>query len=1502
MLAKRDLEHNVLLRSSDLALKLNQYQTSGEVGFTAFGVADYVFNPTYVGPLDEFVHLVYVGKPASGITLWANGQLVGSSANYIMLPRDTISGGEHANMLLDEMVLYDRALSPSEIVSHWEASFADIARGDLIYAGDGDDVVYGSEGNDVIFGEGQDDDLIGGDGNDRIYGGTGVDGIAGDNGRFATSRNGMAEPLFGLSEASVTETVELVGYNTGAVESIAGRLTKAFQSDSFGEGSNDVLYGGLGDDFIHGGAGNDAISGAEAISSYYNADPQSAFELTSKPDPLEFDRLLEFDAAADGDGDAVWQNLGGVTGFDWTLDSGVQRVAVTDSNYDFSYAYQFNRNGASSGSPTDLDGDITARPVSFEFWIRPSDLTSQELIFDAGGSNYGTSLAIDHGMLFFTVTSDSADTTRQLVSRLTSTNEFVHIVGVIDPTGTVNGDNTIPDVFLYVDGSKVDEAEIPGYTRWAGQGTLGLAEQQNTIGGNTTGQLTGFQSFAGEIAAVTVFDGALSSDQVKTAFLSRAGGFADLDRVRPLAKIDDFLLNFDATDVDLGSEAVQLGTGDVQATILDGARGDIVIDLNQPIMLPAGTYTASDFSYEWNVNGPHGFGTVQPLLVTGSGTSYSPLAIGAEQSNDTTLTGFVTTDFGGLNRFVLAEPTTVYAAFAWDGQPNIAYASTSGPGIYQIWNGFSAVNLGGVLGGTNSGNLARTYDFSVSVQPAVIEDGKDRLFGDDGDDWIVGGTGDDRMFGGAGNDLLNADDNLQTNQGANDTLEDDRFAHADFAFGGSGQDILIANTAADRLIDWRSDFNAYVAPFQAIVPTVIQDYDAEIGQFVSDLGRTSGADLSLTEPAGELGLVTDSDGALWDQQSGHALLMPGNPILAPDANGGLEDDRAVPLDHAGSSIGDVSFTILSGNVINSPLYGSNIWLDLNSNGLLDPNEPQATTNIEGGYELRIPVGIDPSSALILVRGGIDVGTATTLMNTLASGGLDTKNVTPVTTLIRYLEQAGIGATAIELLIRDLIGHDEPIDLNDFDHFEEARLGNPTAAKILVAVTSLQNLSVKLHHFFSGIADRPVDQGVFVAALSQAIHGAMASQLVERKFDPVDEQDIKEVIREAGLRIEYFASQHGLVVEIDPSRVEPLINGLSQILAVGATRIRALVAQATSGHELVTFINQIKRVAQNEEAQDLYRVGHGELTIDEVIQRYVRQEAEALQQIRDTKLPPHMSHIPNVVMDVDDFRLVVPVTVFDFETPLKSVTLTATSDNPALIPNDAITIQAGTTSEDRLILLQPTPDLSGIANLEVTVRDSDGFELTQVFTVSVLPVMNASRFDVNGDGVTSALDALVTINYMGRHGNPAPYSEAASRYDVNRNGWVTAIDVLLVINRLPGRFGSSLQAEGESLRDLALLDHTSDKESAENADVVAVLPSVRPSGLDAIETTVEMGGDFISKVTLQQGSSPDDRLLPSVDAIDLAAGGLEETLNEIAADIDTELNRMKTGMIGFDWLN
>jgi hypothetical protein len=203
----------------------------------------------------------------------------------------------------------------------------------------------------------------------------------------------------------------------------------------------------------------------------------------------------------------------------------------------------------------------------------------------------------------------------------------------------------------------------------------------------------------------------------------------------------------------------------------------------------------------------------------------------------------------------------------------------------------------------------------------VFNDGNDVVYGDLGNDWLMGGTGLDTLWGGWGNDLLNADDDLTTgcatygqggkcdvtgSTGLGD-VTDPHSSYADRAYGGAGLDILIANTAADRLIDWVGEFNSYLVPFSTFgISTVSRQVDPWLPEYLYALSRSQGVDLTRAaetgndvarngEPSGELGLVIQHDHRLWQQQTGgptdpQAGNIPGgkrDTLRSADFNNGL---------------------------------------------------------------------------------------------------------------------------------------------------------------------------------------------------------------------------------------------------------------------------------------------------------------------------------------------------------------------------------------------------------------------------------------------------------------------------------------------------------------------------------------------------------------------------------------------------------------------------------------
>ena len=178
-----------------------------------------------------------------------------------------------------------------------------------------------------------------------------------------------------------------------------------------------------------------------------------------------------------------------------------------------------------------------------------------------------------------------------------------------------------------------------------------------------------------------------------------------------------------------------------------------------------------------------------------------------------------------------------------------------------------------------AGTIDKATGQTPDSYPEAWNDGNDRIFGDLGNDWLVGGTGRDDIYGGFGNDLLNADDNQDTNGGANNA-PDTQPSYEDRAYGGAGRDILIGNTGGDRLIDWVGEFNSYLVPFAPFgMATVSRTLQPQLAEFLYALSGSDGADptraadLSWTEaarngePAGELGVIRQKDYA-WHDQTG----------------------------------------------------------------------------------------------------------------------------------------------------------------------------------------------------------------------------------------------------------------------------------------------------------------------------------------------------------------------------------------------------------------------------------------------------------------------------------------------------------------------------------------------------------------------------------------------------------------------------------------------------------
>ncbi|NOS72615.1 MAG: hypothetical protein HOP33_22175, partial [Verrucomicrobia bacterium] len=207
-------------------------------------------------------------------------------------------------------------------------SATDNGTGDVIRGEAGNDLIYGETGNDVIYGDGQDDNIIGGAGEDWISSGAGDDAALGDDGWIMPSRNGIAEPLYGIKAAKQV-VLKLKGAPS-VVSNPTGRMNMTVKLMLPDQGGRDIIYGGLGNDFLHGGANNDGISGAEALQEIYDTPSLALYRLFT-PGVLVYNPYnplakieghpLNFEAT-DGEGGKVSDGqdaLFGESGDDWLV-------------------------------------------------------------------------------------------------------------------------------------------------------------------------------------------------------------------------------------------------------------------------------------------------------------------------------------------------------------------------------------------------------------------------------------------------------------------------------------------------------------------------------------------------------------------------------------------------------------------------------------------------------------------------------------------------------------------------------------------------------------------------------------------------------------------------------------------------------------------------------------------------------------------------------------------------------------------------------------------------------------------------------------------------------------------------------------------------------------------------------------------------------------------------------------------------------------------------------
>lgn len=129
----------------------------------------------------------------------------------------------------------------------------------------------------------------------------------------------------------------------------------------------------------------------------------------------------------------------------------------------------------------------------------------------------------------------------------------------------------------------------------------------------------------------------------------------------------------------------------------------------------------------------------------------------------------------------------------------------------------------------------------------------------------------------------------------------------------------------------------------------------------------------------------------------------------------------------GGVAGSGPSTVLSGIAVDGYLQGSTVFLDLNSNGVIDSGEPSTTTDKNGRYSLDYQGVTGSITGLsIVVSGGIDSDTGLAFAGQLKANAdiaAQGQVVTPLTTLVDAMVAQGLAAniSAAKTMVANSLG-------------------------------------------------------------------------------------------------------------------------------------------------------------------------------------------------------------------------------------------------------------------------------------------------------------------------------------------------------------------------------------------------------------------------------------------------------------------------------------------------
>ncbi len=254
-----------------------------------------------------------------------------------------------------------------------------------------------------------------------------------------------------------------------------------------------------------------------------SADLNLAFYPLTPAQPVTVqDLALEF-LAADATTGSPWQPTTG-TGLQWDFVGdapALEPIAATNRHLSSSYVFDGDTLATASASFESL-ADSTRSDASFEFVIKPRDLTGREVVFETGGADVGSSLRLDGDQLIWRV--KDGDTLVETSATLTEDDisDFIQVMATVRL-----GEGLNARLELYVNGNlRSSTLAKLGETlqSWSDADAAHLGGPSGAIGGDVSP--AGFTGFDGQLAQMRFYQTAVNVEEVIHNFFVMVNPYA----------------------------------------------------------------------------------------------------------------------------------------------------------------------------------------------------------------------------------------------------------------------------------------------------------------------------------------------------------------------------------------------------------------------------------------------------------------------------------------------------------------------------------------------------------------------------------------------------------------------------------------------------------------------------------------------------------------------------------------------------------------------------------------------------------------------------------------------------------------------------------------------------------------------------------------------------------------------------------------------------------------